>query len=171
MKVNQNQSINSQIVESIHTSHTEKVTSREIKTKETTEQSSIFIKQASYRSTFSLQEFISQMQMKISSLSLFSSTNDPSIIENAMYNGLPLFNDEEKSEIFKSKNSLSSIISSYNDTIEKIRTNVTEILQSNSNSVVVASEKDIKNISRNIIESLPNSIKPYATNAILDLLK
>lgn len=173
MKITQNQVVNSQIVDNQKIAKTEKSASAEKISLNSSQNNSspIFIKNNTYKSTFSLQEFISQIQMKISSISLFQQNNDFNSINDATYNNIPLFNKEEKEQIFKNKNDLTAIINSYESKIQQLRTNLNNILEENSNSVVSISEKELKAITKNIYNMLPNNIKESSTSAILDLLR
>ncbi|MCR4422060.1 MAG: hypothetical protein NUV32_06285 [Exilispira sp.] len=173
MKININQVVNSKIVEPKEISKTEK-SSETSKVSLNSNQESIspiFIKNNTYKSTFSIQEFISQMQMKISSISLFEKDGDINTINNASYNNIPLFNKEEKEAIFKNKNDLSGIIKGYEEKIDQLRSNLNQILEENSNSVITISEKELKNITKSVYNQLPNSIKTNSTSIILDLLR
>jgi len=173
MKINQNQVVNSRLNETRDISKTSKTSnatnSANVSNQNST--STIFIKNSTYKSTFSLQEFISQIQMKISSISLFQQNEDPNIINNATYNNIPLFNKEEKEEIFNKKVDLSELIKNYDIKIQQIRTNINNILEENSNSVVTISEKELKAITNSIYNMLPNNFKGNSTTTILDLLK
>ncbi|NMC66938.1 MAG: hypothetical protein GYA61_01805, partial [Spirochaetales bacterium] len=168
MKININQVVNSKIVEPKEISKTEK-SSETSKVSLNSNQESIspiFIKNNTYKSTFSIQEFISQMQMKISSISLFEKDGDINTINNASYNNIPLFNKEEKEAIFKNKNDLSGIIKGYEEKIDQLRSNLNQILEENSNSVITISEKELKNITKSVYNQLPNSIKTNSTSII-----
>jgi len=173
MKINQNQVVNSRLNETRDISKTSKTSnatnSANVSNQNST--STIFIKNSTYKSTFSLQEFISQIQMKISSISLFQQNEDPNIINNATYNNIPLFNKEEKEEIFNKKVDLSELIKNYDIKIQQIRTNINNILEENSNSVVTISEKELKAITNSIYNMLPNNFKGNSTTTILDLLR
>ncbi len=173
MKINQNQVVNPKVIE------TKEITKKE-KTSEISKVSSnnsnenlttIFVKNNNYKSTFSIQEFISQLQMKISSISLFEKNGETNVIDNASFNGKPLFNREEKEQIFKNKNDLSGIMKDYEVKIQQLRTNLNKILEENSNSVVAIGEKELKTITNTIYGQLPNTIKENSTTTILDLLK
>lgn len=173
MKININQVVNSKIVEPKEISKTEKSseTSKVSLNSNQESVSPIFVKNNTYKSTFSIQEFISQMQMKISSISLFEKDGDINTINNASYNNIPLFNKEEKEAIFKNKNDLSGIIKGYEEKIDQLRSNLNQILEENSNSVITISEKELKNITKSVYNQLPNSIKTNSTSIILDLLR
>jgi hypothetical protein len=173
MKININQVVNSKIVEPKEISKTEKSSDvSNVNLNQNKENvSPIFIKNNTYKSTFSIQEFISQMQMKISSVSLFEKDGDISTINNASYNNIPLFSKEEKEAIFKNKNDLSGIIKGYEEKVEQLRISLNQILEENSNSIIAISEKEVKSITKSIYNQLPNSIKANSTSIILDLLR
>lgn len=173
MKINQNQVVNSKITEPREILKTEKnsTTQKVDNSQQQNETSPIFIRNNTYRSTFSLQEFISQLQMKISSVSLFQKTGDFTPINDATYNNVPLFTKEEREDIFKNKSDLTSIIKGYEGKIEQVRTNLNSILQENSNSIISISEKELKKITSSIYNMLPNNIKENSTSVILDLLR
>lgn len=173
MKINQNQVVNSKIIEPKEITKTSKMAETDKVNLNSSQNQAdpIFVRNNTYRSTFSLQEFISQIQMKISSISLFAQNGDANVISNATYNNIPLFNKEEKEEIFKNKNDLTSLIKNYEAKIDQIRTNLNNILVENSNSVVNFSEKQLKDITNSIYKMLPNTIKENSTAAILDLLR
>ncbi|MFN3410629.1 MAG: hypothetical protein ACK4YF_00520 [Exilispira sp.] len=173
MKITQNQVVNSKILETKDIVKTEKTNEAQKVSSNSTnrESATIFARNNTYRSTFTLQEFISQMQMKISSVSLFQQNQDFETINQATYNNIPLFTKSEKEEIFRSRNDLSSIIKDYQSQIDNLTINVNNILRENSNSIVSISEKQVKDITGSIYKMLPNTIKENSTSAILDLLK
>ncbi|GEM_PF-1942244 len=173
MKITQSQVVNSKLTQNVEVSKTNKTANVKNVSESSTQNKSspIFTKKNTYRSTFSLQEFVSQMQMKISSISLFQKNGDSNVITNASYNNIPLFSKEEKQEIFNQKNDLSALIKNYESKIQQIRTNINSILNENTNSIIAISEKELKSITNSIYNMLPNSFKENSSTTILDLLR